>query len=507
MRGRQRRGHAADVAQRLERRRRGIVGQHHHRGRRQHRRADAVLAHEPRELRAARTAPSARPARRAGTRTAPGRCRPTTRATPARGSASVRGRRDPHGGTAERADHAVEQLTDRVVAQRHRLRRAGRARRELDDRLLGRHDARRVGTENDDAEGCRCDGDRRAGHDGDQVGGRHDRADPGRRDRARALGRGNARVQRHERAAGLHTANHAAIAAGTFGTSTPIARPARSRAAQVGRQRFDGALQLAARRRDVACVHDDVGRRSVEQVRRATRSRDLGQRPPIVDLGLAPDAHRAQRRVDDQRALHVGAERDQPAPPRRERGAVPRLLEARPTSPGRGSPRSTIASVSLRHRDPERPDAAAGPSASTADRPTSSSASRKRPIVADRGASPARARTRHPARPRRRAPRSSGSTARARRCGRSRRDAARRPPPTTRRATDPARRRPTSSCSKFAARPSQPSSSHMFTTSATRPVEPTVRPHAEAAHVAFFVADRAPVRGHVVHVAWPGCAR
>ena len=33
-----------------------------------------------------------------------------------------------------------------------------------------------------------------------------------------------------------------------------------------------------------------------------------------------------------------------------------------------------------------------------------------------------------------------------------------------------------SSCSKFAASPSQPSSSHMFTTSGHRPVEPTV-PH------------------------------
>ena len=50
----------------------------------------------------------------------------------------VRHRRAPFAAAAtpaQRSDHAVEQPEDRVVPQRHRLGPAGRARRELDDRL------------------------------------------------------------------------------------------------------------------------------------------------------------------------------------------------------------------------------------------------------------------------------------------------------------------------------------------------------------------------------------
>ena len=90
VRGRQRRGDAADVAQRLERGDRVVVGEHHERGRREHRRPDAVLVHQPRELARFELRHEHDGCAEAGTRTAPGRCPPRARATSARGSASAR---------------------------------------------------------------------------------------------------------------------------------------------------------------------------------------------------------------------------------------------------------------------------------------------------------------------------------------------------------------------------------------------------------------------------------
>ena len=93
-----------------------------------------------------------------------------------------------------------------------------------------------------------------------------------------------------------------------------------------------------------------------------------------------------------------------------------------------------------------------------------------------------------------------GPAARAPRCGRRRPAGTGRPRPTTRPATDPAASAWPSSCSKLATRPSQPSSSHMFTTSGQRPVEPTVPHTPKQSWLRSLARHRAPVGRHVVHV-------
>ena len=135
VRGRQRSRHAAHVAQRRERRDRGILQEHDHGRGWQHRRPDLVLRNQPRELignellhqhdgnaepEREQHLVDARPERERH-RHEVGHARPFT-GLPA----------------AQRTDHAVEQLDHRGVAQRHRLRPPRGARRELDDRLVVR---------------------------------------------------------------------------------------------------------------------------------------------------------------------------------------------------------------------------------------------------------------------------------------------------------------------------------------------------------------------------------
>ena len=203
-----------------------------------------------------------------------------------------------------------------------------------------------------------------------------------------------------------------------------------------------------------------------------------------------------KRRVDHQRAVTRRSERV-------EHGSATARARRRPSRSNAahvarsGIAQITIASVSVDIATRNAPTHRR-PSASTAGRP----GTRERVEEArapPTGSARARARTRALHAGARSALRSSGSTARARRSGRSRRAAARPPPPTTRRATGPARRRPTSSCSKLAARPS---SRELPEVHDLRPRAGRAdrRPHAEAAHVALGAPDRAPVRGHVVHV-------
>jgi alpha-1,2-mannosyltransferase len=68
---------------------------------------------------------------------------------------------------------------------------------------------------------------------------------------------------------------------------------------------------------------------------RRDRASELVERAAVVDLGLAADPHRAERRIDDESSFDVGIQREQSSAPARERGAVPSLFEAAPRLPRR----------------------------------------------------------------------------------------------------------------------------------------------------------------------------
>ena len=63
-----------------------------------------------------------------------------------------------------------------------------------------------------------------------------------------------------------------------------------------------------------------VGRhqRSPRDLPEGAEALELVEREAVLDLGLATGAHRAERRVDHERALHVGVQRGEAGAPRRE---------------------------------------------------------------------------------------------------------------------------------------------------------------------------------------------
>ena len=157
---------------------------------------------------------------------------------------------------------------------------AGRARRELDDRLVWRRPrAARPGPDRSRStpSGTRCvAGDRPRDVDG------HDRRDAGGLDRSRAFGRRHARVERHERAARVpHREPCRNGARGRSEPSTPIARPVEAgvRGARAAKPSTRGAQLGAWSRRSSRYTTTSSRVAFDEQVARATSSRtDLGER-------------------------------------------------------------------------------------------------------------------------------------------------------------------------------------------------------------------------------------
>ena len=428
--------------------------------------------------RRARTAPSTRPARRAGTRTAPGRCRPTATATPARGSASARPLARCRRCAAQRSDHAVEQLEHRVVTQRHGFRPSRRARRELDDRLASPDRPRRRArstrmplatsiTAATPVDG-RCSlSFRRPGRAGSA-----ERTSP-RRSTPRTTPR-----SRRDRSAG------------DTPTACP-ASPARASAKPIHAARTRELPRRWSRRRE----HHDVVGLAVEQRREIRRVQSSDERAAVARLRAdvrCASGYSGASTINVR--LHVGADRDEPVRSRQARAVPCSFVSAHVGQSG--SAHNTIASVSFAIATRNVPTRAR-PSASTAERP---------PRRARRGT---RAR-RRPARDQLvrvaltahsvsvqlldRRVHGSGTTMRSTPPRRSSRGD--RPPLRQRRILlvgeasswaklrrgRPSRRAPT--CSRPLATAGRADGA----------------PHAEAELVAFVARRRAPVRSHVVHV-------
>ena len=230
--------------------------------------------------------------------------------------------------------------------------------------------------------------------------------------------------------------------------------------------------QLGARRALVAGVRDDVvgRRRRAASASEVTRSRRAAGDPRPRAGGRCASG---ERRVDEQRALHVGAERDEPGPPRCERGAVPRLFEVRPRLPVGKRPDHDRLGV-VAHRDAERADEAQVEPFHRAD-PDFGERFEERGATVPTGIVTSSCAYTSPRTPSATSSsivglHGSGTTMRSKPPRRSSRGD--RPPLGERR--DPARRTPELVLEvRRRDRPSR-SSSHMFTTSGQRPVEPTV---------------------------------
>ena len=284
---------------------------------------------------------------------------------------------------------------------------------------------------------------RRAGHD-DRVAGEvapeivggHDRRDTGRRDRSRALGRRHARVQRDERAAGIPHAEPRRDRRGDVREQHADGLPGRDRArAQVRAEtRRERRAARRASSRVVARVRDDfvTGRPSSSVgERRSRRSRRAAGDPrPRADGRCAA----GERRVDEQRALDVGTERDEPRAATARARRRPTLARSAPTSASRGAPRSRSPRCRCASRRGTR-RRGAGRAPSIVPIPTSSIASRNAADRARPASSPVRARTRRRCTPSAMSSSIVGLHGSGRRCDRTHPAAVARRPPTTRRAT------------------------------------------------------------------------